>query len=466
MIQTRKIGQIALVGGLLLLTIVVATLLAQSVNYGSRATAFAAPGTTSLSTSCPYLTHSLWRGMSGSDVIGLQQFLIQQNLLASKYATGYFGFLTQTAVRQFQSQQGITAIGIVGPITRAAITRVCVGTISGNFTASPQFGEAPLAVRFTSTAPPGGNIGSSINFGDGVSDTLYPAPVCATCDLQGSASHTYTSPGTYTATLSKVVYNDCTPQPGMVCAAWYSREEVIGTVTITVSVSGLGQTISKTEGEQEGSFLIQKINADNVDGLWYQAYPVGTNQGSPRTLHIGDDIGYACEGVSEKLVSIDYVSPLSGMSRNSTATFYKTVSNPPMGGCPICLASNTKIATPSGEMNVKDIVVGTHVWSQNARGEKVESVVVEVSKMPVPATHHVVHLVLKDGREVWVSPGHPVQSGAPASSLKTGDVYDGSRITLAENILYWDSYTYDLLPDSDTGFYWANDIILGSTLNH
>jgi len=93
-----------------------------------------------------------------------------------------------------------------------------------------------------------------------------------------------------------------------------------------------GERIIKKVGEQEGSFLIQKINPDSVDGLWYEAYPVATtNQGYyPRiskTLRIGDDIGYACEGVSEKLTSINF----SGQ----TVTFNKIVGTPPSGGCPI-----------------------------------------------------------------------------------------------------------------------------------
>ncbi len=88
-----------------------------------------------------------------------------------------------------------------------------------------------------------------------------------------------------------------------------------------------GEKINKKVGEQEGSFLIQKINADNVDGLWYQSYPVARMDGTPRTLHIGDNIGYACEGVTEKLTGIDY----SGQ----TITFTKIEGKPPYGGCPI-----------------------------------------------------------------------------------------------------------------------------------
>lgn len=89
------------------------------------------------------------------------------------------------------------------------------------------------------------------------------------------------------------------------------------------------EEIIMTIGDREGSFLIQKINTDRVEGVWHRIYPVARegDVGERRTLHIGDDIGYSCEGVSEKLIKIDTVE--------QTATFLKTTTPPPIGGCPI-----------------------------------------------------------------------------------------------------------------------------------
>ena len=132
--------------------------------------------------------------------------------------------------------------------------------------------------------------------------------------------------------------------------------------------------------------------------------------------------------------------------------------------CPICLASNTDISTPNGDVNVKDVEVGTLVWSVNARGEKVASAVTAVSRAAAPPTHRVTHLALSDGREVWVSPEHPAADGRPLGSLRAGDVFDGAAVRSAELVPYWDRETYDILPDGDTGTYWANGILLRSTL--
>ena len=48
--------------------------------------------------------------------------------------------------------------------------------------------------------------------------------------------------------------------------------------------------------------------------------------------------------------------------------------------------------------------------------------------------------------------------------LKVGDTLDGARVTLIERQPYAGTRTYDLLPSGDTGFYWANGILVGSSL--
>lgn len=68
---------------------------------------------------------SLSLGMSGSDVVALQNKLITRKYLAVGKNTGYFGVLTQAAVRKFQCEYGIvcsgSAYGVVGPRTQAAL---------------------------------------------------------------------------------------------------------------------------------------------------------------------------------------------------------------------------------------------------------------------------------------------------------------------------------------------------------
>jgi hypothetical protein len=76
----------------------------------------------------------------------------------------------------------------------------------------------------------------------------------------------------------------------------------------------------------------------------------------------------------------------------------------------------------------------------------------------------VIHIRLSDGRELWASPGHPTADGRRLVDLKSGDVYDGAQVILFERVHYQGTSTYDLLPSGETGFYWANGILMGSTL--
>lgn len=62
---------------------------------------------------------SLKYGNSGSEVIKLQKFLVDQGFLQSIYITGNFLSLTQKAVINFQKSNGIEGTGYFGPLSRA-----------------------------------------------------------------------------------------------------------------------------------------------------------------------------------------------------------------------------------------------------------------------------------------------------------------------------------------------------------
>jgi hypothetical protein len=45
-----------------------------------------------------------------------------------------------------------------------------------------------------------------------------------------------------------------------------------------------------------------------------------------------------------------------------------------------------------------------------------------------------------------------------------GDTLDGALVIVVEQVIYEGGATYDLLPGGPTGLYWANGILLKSTL--
>ncbi len=137
---------------------------------------------------------------------------------------------------------------------------------------------------------------------------------------------------------------------------------------------------------------------------------------------------------------------------------------PPGCPTPICLASNAFIATPDAEIRVQELEEGMMVWTLDKDGNKVAAPILKISRASVSDGHRVMRLVLEDGRQVWASPGHPTADGRDIATLKANDAFDGSVIETIEPVPYWDDTTYDLLPAGDTGAYWANGILLGSTL--
>lgn len=66
-------------------------------------------------------TQTLTLGSSGNEVTELQRILIAGGFLHIASPSGYFGQLTQEAVKAYQAAHNLPAVGIVGPLTRAAL---------------------------------------------------------------------------------------------------------------------------------------------------------------------------------------------------------------------------------------------------------------------------------------------------------------------------------------------------------
>lgn len=70
------------------------------------------------SASAETFNRQMQSGMTGTDISSLQTFLAQDvSLYPQGLVTGYFGFLTKSAVANFQSRNNLPAVGRVGPAT-------------------------------------------------------------------------------------------------------------------------------------------------------------------------------------------------------------------------------------------------------------------------------------------------------------------------------------------------------------
>ncbi|MCI0482286.1 MAG: Hint domain-containing protein, partial [Candidatus Dadabacteria bacterium] len=132
---------------------------------------------------------------------------------------------------------------------------------------------------------------------------------------------------------------------------------------------------------------------------------------------------------------------------------------------PPCLSAETLISTPDGNVSIIDLRPGMLVITLDLNGNKVARPIELVSKAMVPGDHSLCHLTLDDGRELFVSPGHPTADAREAGDLNPGDILDGAEVVSIEKVQYEAGHTYDLLPSGETGLYFANGIPMGSTLS-
>ncbi len=133
-------------------------------------------------------------------------------------------------------------------------------------------------------------------------------------------------------------------------------------------------------------------------------------------------------------------------------------------GCPRCLPPEALIATPSGDRPIGSLVAGSLVYSTDEAGHKIVVPIVRVGSTPAPATHMLVVVVLADGREVTASPGHPTSDARALGTLVVGDALDGARVIAVRHRPFGEQRTFDLLPASESGVYWADGVRLASTL--
>jgi hypothetical protein len=131
--------------------------------------------------------------------------------------------------------------------------------------------------------------------------------------------------------------------------------------------------------------------------------------------------------------------------------------------CPICAAPDTPIATPTGERPIASLRVGDLVYSVD-HDAIVAVPLIRVGRTPVVG-HQVVRVVLADGRVLEVSAGHPTADGRRFGDLRAGTRLDEQHVVVSAQLVpyTWDA-TYDVLPASTTGTYFAAGARIGSTL--
>lgn len=139
----------------------------------------------------------------------------------------------------------------------------------------------------------------------------------------------------------------------------------------------------------------------------------------------------------------------------------------PIGKCPACPydcdSPDTPVATPGGERPIAELREGDLVLSVD-HGE-VRAVPIVATRQHAVSDHHaVVRVVLASGRVIEISASHPTTDGRSLGALAPGDLLGDVLVESVSMIQYTHAFTYDILPASDTGSYFAAGALIGSTL--
>lgn len=175
---------------------------------------------------CPRVSRVLRRGASGADVTRLQQFLaLDPSVYPEAQVTGYYGALTEAAVKKFQCKNKLvcdgspesTGYGVTGPRTAALLALQCPDFMGGGDTPSgfmrvtPTQGAAPLNVQvevILNTVKACTAQTFEVYFGDASQPMNVTVPVGFCNELRQVLNHTYTSGGSYTLTLRSGVHQN------------------------------------------------------------------------------------------------------------------------------------------------------------------------------------------------------------------------------------------------------------------
>ena len=174
------------------------------------------------SSGCPLIGRILSLSSAGDDVTRLQQFLARDtSVYPERLVTGYYGSLTEAAVRRWQVKFNIvssgnpqtTGYGQVGPRTAAAMSLQCstsggggaAPSVGGFIRVTPISGNAPLTVSVEATVNTVNSCAGAvytIEYGDNTVSSQIVVPAGRCTQLVQTLGHTYQNGGTYQVTLS------------------------------------------------------------------------------------------------------------------------------------------------------------------------------------------------------------------------------------------------------------------------
>gem|GEM_PF-3104866 len=165
----------------------------------------------------PELNRALFFGIKGEDASSLQAYLAQDKTIYPEgLVTGFFGRLTEAAVKRFQTKYGIESVGIVGPITRAKLKELRQQVQAPSPAPAPEpISSEPTPSPTPVPATPPANPADLIKTGTGIVDNnqflkIGPLDFYYTGSY-GYAGRGYLMPGAIAGAIANITKADNSP---------------------------------------------------------------------------------------------------------------------------------------------------------------------------------------------------------------------------------------------------------------
>jgi chitodextrinase len=270
----------------------------------------------------PELTRFLSRGASGNDVSKLQNFLAKdKEIYPEGLITGYFGPLTEAAVKKWQEKHGIESAGSVGLKTIAKFQELSKEVKQGLMNAPEIYAIATTTlIQATSTVPSG---------------TIPAVPaIPAVPSSESGAIAVPATPATPAIISSTLIADTAAPS------------------------APTGLTASSTSSSQ--ITLYWNASTDNVGVAGYKIYRNGSYLTSVTTLSYSDTGLSAGTSYSYTVAAYDAAGNVSAQSSSiSITTLSSTAANSSS-------LSVTSLSPTSGPNGIVITLTGTGFYSANA----------------------------------------------------------------------------------------------------
>jgi hypothetical protein len=113
-----------------------------------------------------------------------------------------------------------------------------------------------------------------------------------------------------------------------------------------------------------------------------------------------------------------------------------------------CLAPETRVSTPSGEVPIASLRVGDAVVSSSGAVVRV----VAIGRRVVSSQDELLALSLSSGRRLHITPDHPLADGRRAGDLSPGDTVGGLSVVEMTPVRCGHGELYDILPGGDASY--------------